>query len=148
MHFDLYNKEKNPKKSPIEANVYKYVYMADHAGGRRSVVKPDTKVWRPFYGRPKKIILIKMRGIIWNKSCWKWFKLLFGFIPDEFIFVCFTKTKTGAKTAPRAPKLSYFDSSIWKYKSLVLIHALFYFSFDLVIIISVRVLSIKSVLLF
>ena len=28
---------------------------------------------------------------------------------DEFIFFGFTKTKTGAKNAPRAPKLGYFD---------------------------------------
>ena len=27
----------------------------------------------------------------------------------EFILFGYTKTKTGAKTAPQAPKLSYFD---------------------------------------
>ena len=34
--------------------------------------------------------------------------LLFGFILNLFLFG-FTKTKTGVTTAPRAPKLSYFD---------------------------------------
>ena len=71
--------------------------MADHAGGRRSMVNPGTKLWRPrfevtqfwapkeqfcrpFFVRPKKIILIKRRGIVWNKNCWKLFKVLFDFI--------------------------------------------------------------------
>ena len=49
--------------------------MADHASGRRSVVNPGTKLWRPpvevtqfwrpksgFGAHPKKIILIKRRG--------------------------------------------------------------------------------------
>ena len=34
---------------------------------------------------------------------------LFGFILINLFLFGFTKMKTGAKTAPRAPKLSYFD---------------------------------------
>ena len=39
----------------------------------------------------------------------KGFKLMFGFMLMHLFLFGFTKTKTGAKTAPRAPKLSYFD---------------------------------------
>ena len=38
---------------------------------------------------------------------------------DEFIFVWFYKTKTGAKTAPRAPKLSFFDERAPQLSALV-----------------------------
>ena len=54
-----------------------YVHMADHAGGRRSLVNPGTKLWRPpveepsfgargavlapIFVRPKKISLMKRR---------------------------------------------------------------------------------------
>ena len=27
--------------------IYALLYMADHVGGRRSVVNPSTKLWRP-----------------------------------------------------------------------------------------------------
>ena len=36
-------------------------------------------------------------------------KLLFGFILMKLFLFGFTKTKTGDKNAPRAPKLGYFD---------------------------------------
>ena len=61
-----------------------------------------------FFVRPQKIIL-RGGGIVWIKSCLKLLKLLFSFILMNLFLFGFTKTKTGAKTAPRAPKLSYFD---------------------------------------
>ena len=39
----------------------------------------------------------------------KYFKLLFGFILMNLFSFGFSKTKTGAKTTPRVPNLSYFD---------------------------------------
>ena len=103
-----------------------WIFMADHAGGLRSVVNPGTKLWRPpvevtqfwrlksgfgarFLYDQKRLYWSRGGLIVWNKSCWKWFKLLFGFILMNLFLFGFTKTKTGAKTAPRAPKLSYFD---------------------------------------
>ena len=43
------------------------------------------------------------------KSGWKWFKLLFCFILMNLFLFGLSKTEAGAKTAPRAPKLGYFD---------------------------------------
>ena len=40
----------------------------------------------------------------------KYFKLLFGFILMNLFLFGFSKTKTGAKTTPRVPKLSNSDN--------------------------------------
>ena len=39
------------------------------------------------------------------------------FYTDEFILFGFSKTETGAKTAPRLPKLGYFDGRVPKLRS-------------------------------
>ena len=107
--------------------------MTDHAGPRRCECHPGTNlwhppievtkfwhqgaVWRPFFVRPTKIILIKKRGKVWSKSCWKWSKLLFCFILMNWFLFGPSKTQTGAKTAPRVPNLGYFDGRVPKFSS-------------------------------
>ena len=97
-------------------------HMTDHAGPRRYECNPGTKLWhppcrsntvlaaeeqfwRPFLERPKKIILIKRW---WNSVKQKLLKMIQVTVwihTDHLYLFGFTKTKTGAKTAPRAPKL-------------------------------------------
>ena len=49
-------------------------------------------VLAPVFVRPKKSIYwSRSGGIVWNKSCWKWFEILFGFIMIRILngFYCF-----------------------------------------------------------
>ena len=63
--------------------------MADHTGGQRSVVNPDTKLWRPpLKGNPD--LVERIQVTVWLNT-------------GEFISVWFLKKRK------RAPKLSYFD---------------------------------------
>ena len=47
------------------------------------------------------------------------FKFLFCFILMNLILFGFSKTETGTKTAPRVPKLGYFDGRVPKLRSWV-----------------------------
>ena len=80
------------------------------APARRSnpVLAPDELFWRPFFVRPKKIILVKRRGKSWRK----WFKLLFCFILMNLFLSGLSKTETGTKTAPRVSKLGVIYSDL------------------------------------
>ena len=77
--------------------------MADHAGPRRFKCHPETNFWHPpieetqfwhqrsglapvFCKAKKDYIDQEGGGKVWNKSCWKWFKLLFCFIPMIFFW--------------------------------------------------------------
>ena len=57
-----------------------------------------TRFWRSFFERQKRLYWSRGGGIVWHKSCRKWFKLRFGFI----------LMKTGAKTAPPGAKTELF----------------------------------------
>ena len=88
------------------------LYMADHAGGRTSVVNLGTKLWRPpvevtqfwrprsgfgarFFARPKKVILIKRRGNSMKQKLLEMIQVNVWLQTDEFIFVWFYKNKNG-----------------------------------------------------
>ena len=84
------------------------LHMADHAGGRRSLVNPGTKLWRttvevtqfwrPFFIRLKKIIPIKRRGNNMKQRLLEIIQVTVWLHTDELIFLWFYKKRK------RAPK--------------------------------------------
>ena len=118
--------------------------MTDHAGPRRYECNPGTKLWRPpvevthfwrpkssfgalFWKDQKRLYWSRGGGIVWNKSCWKWFKLLFGFI--LIIYICLVLQKL--KRAPK-PLLGRQNcaSVIYAYNCLgIIVLLLFFISF-------------------
>ena len=76
---------------------------------RYPVLAPEEQFWRPIFVKPKKIILIKRRGNSLKQKLLEMIQVTVGFILMNLFLFGFTKTKTGAKTAPRAPRLSSFD---------------------------------------
>ena len=66
-------------------------------------------VLAPAFCKTKKIILIKRRGNSMTQKLMEMIQVTVGFILMDLFLFGFTKTKTGAKTAPQSPKLSYFD---------------------------------------
>ena len=72
----------------------------------------------PVFVRPKKIVLIKSRGKSMKQKSLIMVQATVFFHTDEFIFVL-SFTETGAKTAPRVPKLGYLDGWVPKLSSLV-----------------------------
>ena len=109
--------------------------MTDHAGPRRCECHPGTnflhppvevtqfwppveRFWRPFLLRPKRIYWSRGRekyetkavGNGSSSSC---------FVSYEWIYLClvFQKLKRASKTAPRVPRLGYFDERVPKLSS-------------------------------
>ena len=88
-------------------------------------VHPGTKLWRlpvevtqfrhprsgfgALFCMTKKIILIKRRGNSMKQKLLEIFQVAVWLHTDELFLSGFKKTKTCAKTAPRARKLSYLD---------------------------------------
>ena len=68
-----------------------------------TVLAPEQWFWGPFFVRPKKIILTKRQGKIIKHKLLKMIQVTV-LLHTDHLFL-FTKTKT----APRAPKLFYFD---------------------------------------
>ena len=75
--------------------------MADHAGGRRSVVNPGTKLWRP---TQKKIILIKRWGNSMKQNLLEIIQDTVWLHTDEFIFVWLYKNKNGRQNRSSGAK--------------------------------------------
>ena len=106
--------------------------MTNHAGPRRCECQPGTKFgqptrlsnpalapkdrfWRPFLFM-KKFISMKQYS---NLNHFQ--QLLFHTFPTHFNIIFFGLTKTGAKTAPRVPKLGYFVGRVPKVSSRVIL---------------------------
>ena len=104
--------------------------MTDHAGPRRCECHPGTKFWHPpvevtkfWHPFPFFKDQTKINSSVWNKSVtWtisnNFCFILFPRLLINIIFFGLTK-KTGAKTAPRVPKLGYFDGRVPKVSSRV-----------------------------
>ena len=85
------------------------VTLTDHAGPHRCECHPGTNFWHPCKFLKNKTVT----RTIFNNFRF----VIFHRIMINIIF--FGLTKTGAKTAPRVPKLDYFDGRVPKVSSRV-----------------------------
>ena len=103
--------------APDVASVARVVLAPSHRSN--PALAPEERFWRPF---PFLKDQTKLNPSIWNKTVtWT--------ISDNFCFILFPRLliniiflalqKTGAKTAPRVPKLSYLDGRVPKVSSQV-----------------------------
>ena len=98
--------------------------MTDHAGPRRCechlvtnfwhpptevipVLAPEERFWRPFFVRPKKIILMKRQGKRIKRKLLEMVSVTFLFHTDEFILVWSFKNGNGRQNRSSGSKTGF-----------------------------------------
>ena len=75
-----------------------------------TVLAPEERLWHPFFVRPKKDYINQEAGKSMEQNLFEMVQVNALFHSDEF-FVCLVIQKQ-KKTAPRVPKLCYFNGRV------------------------------------